>query len=78
MKYTAYFLAAAVVTSVALKSCEAEAACFRSDVKQLCCPSACAVKDSPKWYRANDTLAQCAKSLGCDSGKLSVFMVCGC
>ncbi len=53
--------------------------CFQSDVKQLCCPSACAVKNSPKWTEANDVLRACAKGIGCKSvDSWTVGMRCDC
>ena len=77
MKHTLYFLAASVVTVLVLRSCEAKAACFQSDVRQLCCPSVCAVKHSSKWYDAQKVMNACAVGLGCSKAS-SVFMVCGC
>ena len=55
--------------------------CFMSDVQKLCCPSACAVKDSPKWTDANEVLRACMRGIGCsegDSKGASVFMKCNC
>lgn len=55
--------------------------CFSSDVKQLCCPSACAAKDSSKWTQANDVLQACMKSIGCRDGEsknATVGMRCAC
>ena len=43
--------------------------CFSSDVKALCCPSACAVKNSPKWEQANEVLRGCMRGLGCSDGE---------
>ena len=53
--------------------------CFTSDVQRLCCPSACAVKDSPKWTQANDVLRGCARGIGCkDVEAWTVGMKCEC
>ena len=55
--------------------------CFSSDVKQLCCPSACATKSSPKWSQANDVLRACMKGIGCGDGEsknATVGMKCNC
>ena len=55
--------------------------CFASDVKQLCCPSACATKNSPKWTVANDVLRACMKAIGCSDGEskdATVGMRCEC
>jgi len=55
--------------------------CFASDVKKLCCPSACATKDSPKWPKANEVLQACMRGIGCsdgDSKSATVFMRCEC
>ncbi len=43
---------------------EAEAMCFSSDVQQFCCPSACAVKASSRWERADSILRACMRGLG--------------
>ena len=57
----------------------AEPVCFASDIKQLCCPSACDVKRSTKWQRANEVLRSCAKGIGCkDSDNWTVGMRCDC
>lgn len=55
--------------------------CFASDVKQLCCPSACAAKNTPgKWTQANEILRGCMRGLGCKSGvdSATVGMLCDC
>ncbi len=55
--------------------------CFASEVAKLCCPSACAVKNSPKWERANDVLRGCMKGIGCSDGEskgATVGMKCNC
>lgn len=60
---------------------DAEPLCFASDVKALCCPSACTTKNSPKWERANDILRACMRGLGCsdaESRGATVFMRCEC
>lgn len=58
---------------------DASPMCFQSDVKKLCCPSACAVKDSPKWAEANDVLKGCARGIGCkEVGGWTVGMRCQC
>lgn len=59
----------------------AEAVCFASDVKQLCCPSACAVKSSLKWAKADEVLRACMRSIGCSDGEsksATVFSRCNC
>lgn len=57
-----------------------EPLCFQSDVKALCCPSACAAKrDVHLWPRANDVLRGCAKGIGCKSvDSWTVGMRCNC
>ncbi len=74
-----------IITSVLLLSLgfvqEPTQVCFTSDVKALCCPSACAVKSSPKWPDADKVLQSCMKSIGCtdsESKGRSVTMVCNC
>ena len=55
--------------------------CFSGDVKQLCCPSACATKNSPKWTQANDVLRGCMKGIGCSDGEsrnVTVGLECNC
>jgi len=55
--------------------------CFMSDVKQLCCPSACATKNSPKWTQADQVLLGCMKGIGCSDGEsknATVGMKCNC
>lgn len=55
--------------------------CFSSDVKALCCPSACSAKNSPHWDRANAVLRSCMKGLGCsdaESKGATVGMRCDC
>lgn len=52
--------------------------CFTSDVKAYCCPAACGVKNSPKWYDADKVLRTCMKSLGCGSSDSTVNMTCNC
>jgi hypothetical protein len=37
--------------------------CFASDVRKLCCPSACATKNSPKWPKANEVLRACMRGV---------------
>lgn len=56
------------------------AMCFTSDVRALCCPSACAVMQSPRWYEADRTLTACARSLGCHNGSsnMNVRFTCQC
>lgn len=64
-----------------LLACRASlAACFRSDVRALCCPSACAVSRSPRWYDADHTLTACARATGCYDGQgtLDTRMICNC
>jgi len=57
----------------------AEPVCLQSDVKQLCCPSACAVKGSPKWTQADGVLRVCAKGIGCKHvDGWTVGMRCDC
>jgi hypothetical protein len=54
-------------------------ACFQSDVRQFCCPAACKVKGSSKWYQADQVLRSCAKSIGCkDVDGWTVEMHCSC
>lgn len=52
--------------------------CFASDVAKLCCPSACAVRKSPHWTQANETLRACMRSLGCEADHATVPMKCNC
>jgi len=54
-------------------------ACFQSDVTKLCCPSACAVKTSPKWTQADSVLRSCARGIGCKGvDGWTVGMKCDC
>lgn len=69
------------VLLVLLTEGPALSACFASDVAKLCCPSACAVKNSPKWERANDVLRGCMKGIGCSDSESkgeTVGMRCDC
>ncbi len=70
----------ATLLIVTLFGLEAEPMCFASDVKALCCPSACAAKNSPKWSQADDILRSCMRGLGCKSGidSATVGMRCDC
>ena len=66
---------------VAFFNQDAEPMCFTSDVRTLCCPSACAVKKSPKWDQADSVLRACMRGIGCsesDSKGATVFMQCNC
>jgi len=59
----------------------ADPVCLQSEVRQTCCPSACAAKKSPHWYKADSVLRGCMKGLGCsdaDSKGATVFMKCNC
>jgi len=57
----------------------ADPACFASDVKQLCCHSACGVKNSPKWTQADSVLRSCAREIGCKGvDGWTVGMKCDC
>ncbi len=58
-----------------------EAVCFGSDVKQLRCPSACAIKRSTKWESADRALQSCMRSIGCNDGEskgATVGLRCDC
>lgn len=58
-----------------------ESVCFASDVAKLCCPSACAVKNSPKWEQTNEVLRECMKGIGSSDGEskdATVSMRCKC
>ena len=66
------------LTIALLLGLEASPMCLSSDVKTMCCPSACAAKNSPKWSTANDVLRNCAKSIGCKDWVSSVGMTCDC
>jgi hypothetical protein len=55
-----------------------EATCFRSNVVELCCPSACAIKAKRNQQAATQALHWCAASLGCRDFSWSVGMTCGC
>ncbi len=58
-----------------------ERVCFSSDVQRYCCGSACAVKNSPKWERANDVLRACMRGIGCsdsESKGATVGLRCDC
>ena len=61
---------------------EPQALCFQSDVKKLCCPSACAVKKSKgKMGQGDAVLRACMRGLGCsesESRSADVFMRCDC
>ena len=57
------------------------AACMASDVRDVCCPGACAAKNGPNWTRADDILRGCMRGLGCEESDVrgtSVFMACDC
>lgn len=57
----------------------ADPMCFSSDVKSICCPSACAAKKSSKWPQADEILQGCMHVLGCSVGKSdTVSMHCDC
>ena len=58
-----------------------EQVCFSSDVKAYCCPSACAVKRSPHWDRADANLQACMRGIVCSEGEskgATVAMRCDC
>jgi hypothetical protein len=60
---------------------EPETGCFSSDIQQLCCPSACAVKGSSSWQKADEVLRGGVKALGCSDARTkssSVFKDCTC
>ena len=62
-------------------SLDAVPMCFSSDVQKLCCPSACATKNSPKWPKANEVLQACMRGIGCSDGEgksATIFMRCEC
>jgi hypothetical protein len=55
--------------------------CFSSDIQKFCCPSACAVKNSPKWTQADGVLRGCMKGIHCSDGEsngATVGMKCNC
>jgi hypothetical protein len=54
--------------------------CYASDIKALCCPSACAVRRSSRWEHANDVLRACMRGIGCgsESKSATVGMRCDC
>lgn len=55
--------------------------CTMWDVKDICCPSACAAKKSSRWADADRVLQSCMKGLGCsdsDVNGATVFMKCDC
>lgn len=57
------------------------APCFHSDVVEYCCVSACAVKHSPKWNKADEVLRSCMARIGCheiDIRHATVFSICRC
>ena len=53
-------------------------ACFSSDVRELCCPSACAAKRLSRWQSADQVLRGCEHMLGCVPSSASVSWKCGC
>lgn len=54
-------------------------ACFQSDVRQSCCPSACMARSGPHWTEADAILQSCAKAIGCEHvDNWTVFMRCQC
>jgi hypothetical protein len=58
---------------------EADPLCFSSNVRELCCPSACAVRAKRMPSDADRTLRACWMSLGCKgSAPSSVGMFCDC
>ena len=53
--------------------------CFASDVRALCCPMACAMLQSSRWYEADAALRGCMRGLGCKPpASETVGMVCEC
>ena len=54
------------------------AGCFQSDVRTYCCPVACHVKRSSKWYQADEVLRGCMRGLGCEGKGQTVGMTCHC
>lgn len=55
--------------------------CSPSQVKELCCPAACAIKHSDNWYRADSVLRGCMQGIRCDKQDLSHATVnewCNC
>jgi len=57
---------------------EPEGLCFTSDVRAICCPSACAAKRGSKWYKADEILRACVNSLGCNDRGATVEGRCSC
>jgi hypothetical protein len=66
------------MTILALLFSITTATCFRSDVQATCCPAACAARQRPKWYQADDVLRGCMRGLGCKDETATVGMMCGC
>jgi hypothetical protein len=52
--------------------------CFREDIVRTCCPTACSVKKSHKWYTADDVLRGCMVGMPCPTKGADTFTVCGC
>jgi hypothetical protein len=60
-------------------SADADSLCFSSDVRSMCCPSACAVRAKRMPSDGDAVLRACWASLGCrGSAPSSVGMFCDC
>jgi hypothetical protein len=53
-------------------------ACFRSDAKELCCPTACIVRERRTVADGDASLAICWSQLNCSGTPPSVFALCDC
>lgn len=53
------------------------ASCTSWDIRDLCCPSYCAAKNSSRWSSADNIFAGCIASLQCKPNHTSGFLACG-
>jgi len=53
--------------------------CFSKEAKELCCPTACKVRQDPhRWPEANQRLRECLRSVGCHDDTATVSGKCEC
>ncbi len=52
--------------------------CFTSEVREVCCPSACAVRAKHMPSDGDRVLRACLEGLGCSDKSATVGMLCNC
>lgn len=60
---------------------EGRPGCASWNVRDECCPGACAAKNGPNWSKADAILRGCMRGIGCgaeESGRATVFSECTC